>query len=81
MGRGGVFGCIWCPHRERGCYYRTPGWSPGPSAGEVGRRQLVFQDPSSSLLWLLRFTCPKRFIHKIQVGVRVVLLTLAGGRA
>lgn len=33
------------------------------------------EDPSCSLLGLLRFTRPKLFIHKIQMGPRVVLLT------
>lgn len=39
------------------------------------------KDPSCALLGLLRFTGPKRFIHKIQMGLRALLLTRAGGRA
>lgn len=37
MARGGVLGYIWCPHRKGGRYHQTPGWSPGPQAGELGR--------------------------------------------
>lgn len=49
---------------------RTPWWAAGSS-----------EDPSCSLLGLLRFTGPKRFILKIQMGQRALLLTRAGGRA
>lgn len=49
--------------------------------GSPGRQKCLRRTPSCSLLGLLRFTGPKRFIPEIQMGQRALLLTRAGGRA
>lgn len=52
-------------------------WGEGAPGGQQG----LSEDPSCSLLGLRRSPGPKWFIPKIQMGLRALLLTRAGGQA
>lgn len=76
MARGGVFRFLWCAYRKGGIITKSQVGAESLKqerwAGQgVSWQQGPLRTPAASLVGLLRFTRGKRFIQKIQKGLRV----------